>query len=149
MAKDSAGYSGTPLVVKLGLKPGFRTWVSGAPPNYRALLAPLPDSVRIASRRGHALDFVHLFVKSRAELVAAIHAAQPAIHPDGVIWVSWPKKASKIETDIDENVIRDVVLPLGLVDIKVCAIDAVWSALKLVIRKELRPKPPRGKSAKS
>ena len=133
-----AGYSGTPRSKKLGIKPGTRFCFVNAPPNYPALLEPLPADVAIVGDESDALDLVHGFVKSRAELVALIHLYKKRIKQDGAIWVSWPKKASKIVTDVTENTVRDVALPLGLVDIKVCAVDEVWSGLKLVIRKENR-----------
>ena len=134
----TAGYSGTPLATKLSLKDGLRTWWEG-----------MPDSVRVEiEAEGLVLDMLgapeapieaaHIFVTERAELERSIARILPLLAADGFLWVSWPKKASKVETDITEDVIRDVVLPLGLVDVKVCAVDAIWSGLKLVIRKELR-----------
>ncbi len=133
-----SGYSGTPLIKKLGIKPFTRALFVGAPKNYGQFLGPLPEGVSVVTaRRGH-LDFVHLFTTRRAELKKALPKMMAAIFPDGVIWVSWPKKVSKVETDITEDVIRDVALPLGLVDIKVCAVDETWSGLKLVVRKEKR-----------
>lgn len=134
----AAGYSGTPLAKKLGFKPGATVYVSGAPENYAALLAPLPEEVVFRARAGKNLDLAHLFTASRAKLAAALPALMKAMKPDGAIWVSWPKKASKVATDVTEDVIREIALPLGLVDVKVCAIDGTWSGLKLVIRKELR-----------
>lgn len=132
----TTGYSGTPLAKKLGIKPGHRLRLEGAPADYDALVAPLPEGVaRVAD--GPA-DVVHVFTTARAELAARLPALMEAIRPDGTIWVSWPKKAAKVPTDVTEDVVREVALPLGLVDVKVCAVDAVWSGLKLVIRKELR-----------
>lgn len=132
-----AGYSGTPLAKKLGFKDGLSVYVSGAPPGYRDLIGPAPGIIWRKSP-GTGLGAAHLFVRDRAKLASALPALIKAVAPDGAIWVSWPKRASGVETDVTEDVIRAVALPLGLVDIKVCAVDAVWSGLKLVIRKELR-----------
>ncbi len=131
-----AGYSGTPLSKKLGIKPGARLCFVNAPPEYAALLEPLPEDVAIVSAKSPALDLVHGFVKRRADLVELANLYKDRIKQDGAIWVSWPKKAAKIATDVTEDTVREVGLPLGLVDIKVCAVDEVWSGLKLVIRKE-------------
>ena len=133
-----AGYSGTPLAKKLGYKPGMIAYVSGAPANYAALLAPAPDGVEFRARPGKSLGLAHVFVVQRAKLEAALPGLMKAIEPDGMIWVSWPKKAAKVATDITEDVIREVALPLGLVDVKVCAVDETWSGLKLVIQRERR-----------
>jgi hypothetical protein len=133
-----AGYSGAPLAKKLGIKPGSRLFVAGAPSNYRKLVNPLPDGVEIASRMSAAIDITHLFATRRVDLAAKIRSTLAKLKPDGTIWVSWPKKASKVPTDITEDTIRDVALPMGLVDIKVCAVDETWSGLKLVIRRENR-----------
>ena len=136
----SAGYSGTPLAAKLGIKAGSRVYLVGAPKEYRALLEPLPDKVQFSSRLSDAIDVIHLFTRRRAELAAKLPVIQKTMRPDAAIWISWPKKASGVATDITEDVIRAVALPMGLVDIKVCAVDDVWSGLKLMIRKELRKK---------
>jgi hypothetical protein len=133
-----AGYSGTPLAKKLGIKPGTLLCVVNAPANYAALLAPLPENVWIVPEAADELDIVHVFVKRRSELVELINVYKDKIKQNGAIWVSWPKKAAKITTDVTEDTVREVALPLGLVDIKVCAVDEVWSGLKLVIRKENR-----------
>lgn len=133
-----AGYSGTPLAGKLGIKPDFAVLVVNEPANYRQLLAPLPADVTFARKLTNAVDLIHLFTKSAAELDAKLRAWRYAIKPDATIWISWPKKASKVATDITEDVIREVALTLGFVDVKVCAVDETWSGLKLVIRKELR-----------
>jgi hypothetical protein len=114
----------------------------GAPANYRQLVAPLPDGVRFVSRMGKATGIVHVFATERAKLEKAIRAALAKLPPDGVIWASWPKKSSKVPTDITEDTVREIALPLGLVDVKVCAVDAVWSGLKLVIRRENRSRRP-------
>lgn len=133
-----AGYSGTPLVKKLGIKSGFRLYAKNPPENYAELIAPLPDRVKILRRLTNQLDMIHFFTISRTELNNNIETFMKRIKQDGMIWVSWPKKASKVPTDVTEDVIREVILPLGLVDVKVCAVDATWSGLKLVIRKENR-----------
>lgn len=135
----SAGYSGTPLSKKLGYKTGLRISAPGAPPNYRKLLAPLPDGIEFQTRVGKSTDLVHLFTTSKAELASKLVAWLKLLGPDAVIWVSWPKKTAKVPTDITEDTIRAVALPMGLVDVKVCAVDETWSGLKLVLRKELRP----------
>jgi Protein of unknown function (DUF3052) len=134
-----AGYSGTPLAKKLGIKPGSRVVVEGAPMAYEQLLAPLPEGVCVQSAADSLTDVVHLFTTSKADLAAALQRTMQHLRPDAALWVSWPKKASGVPTDITEDTIRDLALPLGLVDIKVCAVDDVWSGLKLVLRKELRP----------
>lgn len=133
-----AGYSQTPLVKKLGLKEGNQFYVSGSPIDYSALLGGLPDQVVQKSRLGKNLDFIHYFTKSQKDLEAFIPKALNSIKRDGMVWISWPKKSSKIISDINEDTVRSVALPTGLVDVKVCAIDDIWSGLKLVIRKELR-----------
>ena len=133
-----AGYSGTPLAKKLGIKPGSRLAVSGAPKNYPELLAPLPEGVRFERSLGPGTDIAHVFATKRAELSQALRGSLRKMKPDAAIWVSWPKKAAKVETDITEDTIREIALPMGLVDIKVCAVDETWSGLKLVLRKEKR-----------
>jgi hypothetical protein len=133
-----AGYSGTPLAKKLGIKAGYKIFLAGAPEHYPKLVAPLPDGVRFVARAGGDTDIVHVFATRKALLAKALRAALAKLKPDGAIWVSWPKKSSKQPTDIIEDTIREIALPLGLVDIKVCAVDDVWSGLKLVIRKENR-----------
>jgi hypothetical protein len=135
---STAGYSGTPLPQKLGFKPGMRAAFVDAPGDFAAALGPLPDDVAVATRLGGRKDLVVVFVTRRAELERRVEALKRAIAPDGMAWVAWPKRTSKLPTDITEDVVRDVALPTGLVDVKVCAIDATWSGLKLVIRKELR-----------
>ena len=133
-----AGYSGTPLVKKLGIKPGFRVYVRHPPQDYLELVKPIPESVTMLKRLVNDVDFIHFFVKQRRELEKQLPKYQAKMCQDGMIWISWPKKASKVPTDVTEDVIREVCLPMGLVDVKVCAVDEVWSGLKLVIRKELR-----------
>jgi len=139
-----AGYSGTPLAQKLGLKDGFRALFIDLP----ASLGDLATARNFAESRSVTLDqvedlqrgyqFVHLFTASRAVLERLAQPLMDLIARDGMIWVSWPKKASKVPTDITEDTIRSIVLPLGLVDVKVCAVDEIWSGLKLVIRKDAR-----------
>lgn len=135
----SLGYSGTPLAQKLSLKDGMRAWFEDMPDNVAAEIA----TAGVALNRLHApvgpLDAVHVFITTRAALEDAIRRLLPLLAPAGFIWVSWPKKAARVATDISEDVIREVVLPAtGLVDVKVCAVDATWSGLKLMIRKENR-----------
>lgn len=138
MSSETAGYSGTPLSKKLGIKPGFRVYAKNPPRNYLGLLAPLPPNVSILKRITNDIDLIHFFTSHEAELRENIVDYSGRIKQDGMIWVSWPKKASKVPTDVTEDVIRAIVLPLGLVDVKVCAVDEIWSGLKVVIRKELR-----------
>jgi hypothetical protein len=133
-----AGYSGTPLARKLGVTDETTVVAIGAPKNYGALLAPLPPGARIAPRGPKSPRFVHLFTTARADLAKRLQQLRGTLAQDGVVWVSWPKKAAKIGTDVTEDTIRSVALPLGFVDVKVCAVDDTWSGLKLVIRRELR-----------
>ena len=135
----TVGYSGTPLPRKLGIKSGMSMAVLNAPPNLDAILGELPERVTTSQRLGGHRDLVLIFITRQADLASRLPALINAIAPNGMIWVAWPKRASKIETDMTEDFIREIVLPSsGLVDVKVCAIDQVWSGLKLVIRKELR-----------
>jgi hypothetical protein len=134
----NVGYSGTPLAQKLGFKAGRTLLVSNAPSHYFDLLAPLPEGLIVLARGRADVDIVHLFACTRANLERDLRTALDHLAPDGMIWASWPKKASKVVTDLTEDVIRELALPLGLVDVKVCAIDQTWSGLKLVIRKALR-----------
>lgn len=133
-----SGYSGAPLAKKLGIGPGTRLYTVDAPGNYLDLLDPLPDGVRLVHRPDGKTDILHLFARKRARLTGTLTGLVAKLKPEAAIWVSWPKKASKVETDITENTIREVALPMGLVDIKVCAVDEIWSGLKLVLRKEKR-----------
>ena len=130
-----AGYSGTPLVKKLGIKPGARVQFVNDPPEFKPLLVDLP-----AVKKGKPSDYIHVFVRSQSELKKHLGAIKKSLDQDGMIWVSWPKKASGIATDVTEDTVRANALPLGLVDVKVCAIDETWSGLKLVIRRENRKK---------
>jgi Protein of unknown function (DUF3052) len=136
-----AGYSGTPLPAKLGLKPGQRLAFSGAPDGFVSSLGSLPDGARIAA--GGAFDLAVYFVRSARELESALAKAQPRLDPAGSLWIGWPKKASGIPTDVTENVVREAALARGLVDVKVCAIDETWSGLKLVVRLKDRPRAPK------
>ncbi len=133
-----AGYSGTPLPKKLGIAAGLRVVALNAPSDYRELVSPWPDGAALAARANKKTDLVHLFVTERAALAKESKRLRELLKPDAILWVSWPKKFSKVATDITEDVIREVVLPLGWVDVKVCAVDARWSGLKLVVRKALR-----------
>ncbi len=133
-----AGYSGTPLAKKLSLAPGMRAWFHAMPDSVRAEIDPAAIGVVEIDTPFAGLDVAHLFVTERRELERLIAQLRALIAPAGQIWVSWPKKAAKVPTDITEDVIRAVALPTGLVDVKVCAVDAIWSGLKLVIRRELR-----------
>ena len=133
-----AGYSGTPLTQKLGIKPSTIVVAIDAPENYRKLLAPIPSGVNFATRPVGNSKFIHLFAKERRVLAEHLQQLRRKIADDAVLWVSWPKKSSGVPTDITEDVIRSVALPLGFVDIKVCAVDETWSGLKLMIRRENR-----------
>jgi hypothetical protein len=141
-----AGYSGTPLAQKLGIKEGHRVVLLGAPPGFAKTLEPLPP-VSIGTKLKAPADVIVLFVTARAQLEDRLDAIRAAMDPAAGFWVAWPKKAAKIATDMTEQTVRDVALPTGLVDNKVCAIDETWSGLRLVIRKELRATPARAASA--
>jgi hypothetical protein len=135
-----SGYSGTPLAKKLGIRAHTRLVVRAAPDNYRALLAPLPEGVQSARRIDARTDLIHLFATRATALRQGLAAARRNMRMDAVIWVSWPKQASGVDTDLSENGVRALALPLGLVDVKVCAVDETWSGLKLVLRvSERRP----------
>jgi hypothetical protein len=136
-----AGYSGRSVVQKLGIKPGFRIFVDSAPASYDDVIGPLPADVTLALRLKAPLDMAHVFATQAAALRKRLPACREAIAPGGMVWVSWPKKSSGVATDVTENVVRDAALSLGLVDIKVCAIDDTWSGLKLVIRRDQRARP--------
>ena len=133
-----AGYSGMPLPQKLGIKPGLMVVTINAPANYRKLLGQLPDSVTFSERLKSGSSFVHLFTSRRSEMQKKMPILRNKLSDNGTIWVSWPKKSSGISTDVTEDVIREIALPLGFVDIKVCAVDETWSGLKLMIRRENR-----------
>jgi len=138
MSAKPAGYSGTPLAQKLGIAANSRVVAKHAPGNYTQLLGPVPAGAIFESIVSQATDIVHVFAERKAVLKTELAALRSSIKPNGVVWVSWPKKASKMPTDITEDTIRELALPLGFVDIKVCAVSEIWSGLKLVIRKELR-----------
>lgn len=136
----SAGYSGTPLARKLGLKDGQAALLLGVPGDVAELngFSGFASIERILPDGDSRFDYIHVFETSRAHLTDIALRLRTILKPDGMAWISWPKKASKVPTDITEDVLRELLLPTGLVDVKVCAIDAVWSGLKFVIRKELR-----------
>lgn len=129
----SAGYSGTPLEKKLGFKPGFKVKLVNAPDHYMALFAEFPADVEIIDNSKIEKDLIHLFVKEKSGLIQFVYPLKKEMKQNGMMWISWPKKSSKVKTDIDEDDIRTVAIQNGLVDIKVCAIDDTWSGLKLVI----------------
>lgn len=134
-----AGYSGTPLAKKLGLKTGTRLHTMAAPPDYCDWLAPLPDGVVFERRSGKAdCDIVHVFVESQTALRRALPVARRTITSAGAIWVSWHKKSSGTASDVTEDVVRRLALETDLVDVKVCAVSDLWSGLKLVVRGHLR-----------
>ncbi len=135
---STAGYSGTPLSKKLGIKEAHRVLLLEAPKEYESLLAPLPSAVVFVKQPDSKVDIAHVFVTQREELAKTLGVLRKKLKPDAALWVSWPKKSAKVPTTITEDTIRELALPLGFVDIKVCAVTEVWSGLKLVVRKELR-----------
>ena len=135
---NPSGYSKTPLAKKLGIVTGTRVLARHAPPDYEPLLRPLPAGVTFEDRLSASTDIVHLFVTREAQLEKDLAFIRSRLRADAVVWVSWPKQAAKQPTDVTENVIRAIALPMGLVDVKVCAVSEIWSGLKLVVRKELR-----------
>lgn len=138
----TAGYSGTPLPRKLGIKPDTRLGLIGAPDGFDATLGALPAGVRVRRRLGRdRLDVIVAFHTRRGQLERRLPALAQALDPAGGLWIAWPKRASGVATDITEEVVRELALPLGLVDIKVCAVDAVWSGLKLMVRRSERAAP--------
>ena len=132
------GYSGTPLAKKLGLKASSHVLLLGAAQEYVSLLEPLPEGVVFESSASPRVDIAQLFVTRKEELARHLRALRTKLRPDAVLWVCWPKKTANVPTTVTENTIREVALPLGFVDVKVCAVSDVWSGLKLVVRKELR-----------
>jgi hypothetical protein len=134
----TAGYSGTQLAKKLGLKDGMRVWWDGTPDSVRAEIAAEGLQLHLLNKPEAPIDAAHVFVTERADLEAKLHQVLPLLDAAGMIWVSWPKKAANVPADITEDVIRDLCLPMGLVDVKVCAVDATWSGLKLVVRRQNR-----------
>ena len=133
-----AGYSGTPLAKKLSLKDRQRVWWEAMPESVRAEIEESGLALDLIAAPAAPIDAAHVFVTSRPALEEAVQRVRPLLAPSGFVWISWPKKASKVPTDITEDVIREVALPTGLVDTKVCAVDATWSGLKLMIRREHR-----------
>ena len=140
MGSIVAGYSTTPLVEKLGIKEDFRISFPGAPENFLDLLMPMPQGVVLLSPRNDELDLIVYFTRSRLELSERFGDLTNRLVSSGILWIGWPKKASKVETDLDENIVREIGLAAGLVDVKVCAIDEVWSGLKFVYRLKDRTK---------
>ena len=134
-----AGYSPRPLVAKLGIKPGARVALVGAPEGFEAELDPLPPGAQLSRRLSKGVDVAVMFTASRAVLAKRWDALTAAVGPAGAVWVAWPKRASGVTTDITEDVVRDVVLPTGWVDVKVAAIDETWSGLRCVLRRDHRP----------
>lgn len=133
-----SGYSPRPLADKLGLKPGMRAWFGAMPAAIRAELSPQIDTLTEQNMPTAGLELGHIFVTERAVLARELPLLRECLAPAGFLWVSWPKRASGVASDVSEDGVRAVALPLGLVDVKVCAVDAVWSGLKLMIRRELR-----------
>jgi hypothetical protein len=133
-----AGYSGTPLHKKLGVQASSHVFLVGAPEGYAELLAPLPEGVVFERSVSPKTDLAHIFATRKEELARLLGVLRQKLNPEATVWVSWPKKSSKVPTTITEDTIRELALPLGFVDIKVCAVTEVWSGLKLVVRKELR-----------
>jgi len=136
-----AGYSGTPLRQKLGIKPGLTVVTINAPTNYRPLLGTIPEGVTFSGRLTPDSSFVHVLIKKRSELANKLSVLREKIADTGTVWVSWPKRSSGVPTDVTEDVVRAVALPLGFVDVKVCAIDETWSGLKLMVRRSNRKLP--------
>lgn len=132
------GYSSSPLARKLGISEDTTVVILEAPQDYATIVAPLPAGARITTRVPRRPEFVHVFATSRRNLTGHLKRLRATIAENGVVWVSWPKKSSRVPTDITEDTIREVALPLGFVDIKVCAVSDIWSGLKLMIRRELR-----------
>ena len=134
----SAGYSGTPLPQKLGIKPGMTLHVVDAPMDYPALIAPVDKKVAFATRLTRDVELLHAFVTKKGRLEEVLDRARAGLDSEAIVWVSWPKKAAGLASEVTEDTVRDMALPLGFVDVKVCAVDETWSGLKLVVRKTLR-----------
>ena len=136
----NAGYSGTPLIKKLGFKPGQRICFLHSPDNFPKTLGPLPAGIQLIQQlpKTRSLDFIHYFTKERKKLEKTFPQLKAALNWDGILWISWPKGSSKVATDINENIVREIGLGEGLVDVKVVAIDQIWSGLKFVHRLENR-----------
>lgn len=137
-----SGYSGTPLAKKLGIKQGHRVYVMAAPAGYRRLLEPLAAGVRFENNSGPTVDVAHVFVNEKQQLAGALPTLRKHLKAEATLWVSWPKKTAGVPTTVGEDTIRALALPLGFVDVEVCAVNGVWSGLKLVVRKELRSAKP-------
>ena len=133
-----AGYSGTPLAKKLGLKPGMRARFINAPDHYKDLLGGVPDGVTVLHSTRGTITFIHLFVPTRAMLMKALPGAKKSLAKDGLLWISWPKRSSPLVSDVSESDVRRAGLDAGLVDVKICAVDDDWSGLKFVYRKKDR-----------
>jgi hypothetical protein len=133
-----AGYSGTPLPQKLGIKPGMTLHVVDAPMDYARLIAPVGAKVAFATRLSKDVELLHAFVTRKSRLEDVLDRARAALESDAIVWISWPKKAAGLASEVTEDAVRDMALPLGFVDVKVCAVDETWSGLKLVVRKTLR-----------
>jgi hypothetical protein len=133
-----AGYSGTPLAKKLGFKANSRVLLLEAPENYQRLVEPLPPGVVFERVAGSGINIAHVFIIRKEQLVKHLNALRKKLGPEAAVWVSWPKKSAKVATTVTEDTIREVALSIGFVDVKVCAVNEVWSGLKLVVRKELR-----------
>ncbi|GAC1447405.1 MAG: DUF3052 family protein [Ktedonobacterales bacterium] len=138
-----AGYSGTPLVKKLGIKPGARVALADPPPGFAATLGPLPPAATILPRPGEPADVILCFVTTRSQLTERFGAFARSLDPAGGLWVAWPKQAARVPTDLSEHVVREMGLAAGLVDNKVCAIDDIWSGLRFVVRLADRSQWPR------
>lgn len=136
-----SGYSGTPLAKKLGIRAGGRVFVHAPPRGYAALLAPLPPGVLMPAPDAAEADLLHVFATERAVLGKLLKQLRTRMRADAALWVSWPKRSSGVSTDVTEDTIRELALPLGLVDVKVCAVDDTWSGLKLMVRRSERPAP--------
>jgi hypothetical protein len=133
-----AGYSGTPLATKLGIRSGCEMLLVGAPPGYRALLEPLPDAVKFVRQATTSTALAHVFETRKAALGSTLARLRKSLPPTAAVWVSWPKKAARVASEITEDTVREVALPLGYIDVKVCAVDDTWSGLTLVVRREMR-----------
>jgi hypothetical protein len=131
--RDMAGYSRKELVDKLGIKAGMHVLLLGQPADYTRTLGPIPLGVTVVDALAPGLTFIQMFTRSRAELAAALPKLKAALAVDGQLWISWPKGAARVATDLSENIVRELALAIGLVDVKVCAVDKVWSGLKIVI----------------
>lgn len=134
----TTGYSGTPLPRKLGIKEGATVLLVGVPDGYGLLLQPLPPAVVFKRQASRSVDIAQVFVTRRDELERRLASLRKTLRTDAAVWVSWPKMSSKVATDVTEDTVREVALPLGFVDVKVCAVSDVWSGLKVVVRRELR-----------